>query len=280
MEALHQVLAELLGHDRLEVGLGDLDLAVGELLEPGEGLVEPVALDVDAHLLEGVGEGVASRVLAHDDLTTHLSDAGGVDDLVGRTVGQHPVLMDARLVGEGVAPHHGLVVLHRVPRQAGHEPRGAGQLLGAHRGRDAGELIGTDPQRHDDFLERGVPGPLTEPVDAHLDLARPGLHPGEGVRRGQPEVVVAVGRQHVVTRDLFPDVLDEGPEVPWDAVPDGVGDVQRGGAGFDRGPEHLQHEVERRPGGVLGAELHVVGVLSRPEQHLPVSRPAPAPRSS
>ena len=72
METLHQVLAELFGHDRLEVGLGDLDLAVGELLESGERLVEAVALDVDAHLLERAGEGVAARVLAHDDLTTDL----------------------------------------------------------------------------------------------------------------------------------------------------------------------------------------------------------------
>ena len=34
--AVHQVGAELLGDDRLEVGLGDLDLLVGELLEPHE----------------------------------------------------------------------------------------------------------------------------------------------------------------------------------------------------------------------------------------------------
>jgi hypothetical protein len=32
-----EIGAELLGHDRLEVGLCDLDLAVGELLEAGEG---------------------------------------------------------------------------------------------------------------------------------------------------------------------------------------------------------------------------------------------------
>ncbi len=67
--------AELLGHDRLEVGLGDLDLAVGQLLEPGEGLVESVSLDPDAHLLQGVGEGVASRVLAQHDLAAYLAHA-------------------------------------------------------------------------------------------------------------------------------------------------------------------------------------------------------------
>src|SRR5205085_12082287 len=45
---------------------------------------------------------------------------------------------------------------------------------------------------------------------------------------------------------------------------DGVGDVQGGGAGLHRCPQHLQHEVEGRAGGVLGAELDVVGVLPGP----------------
>ena len=144
---------------------------------------------------------------------------------------------------------------------ASHEPGGARQLLGPHRGGDAGELVGADPQRHDDLLERGVAGALPEAVDTHLDLAGSGLDSGQRVGRGEPEVVVAVSREHVVAGDLLADVLDQGAEVPRDAVPDGVGDVQRGGAGLDRGPEHLEHEVERRPGRVLGAELHVVGVL-------------------
>ena len=36
----------------------------------------------------------------------------------------------------------------------------------------------------------------------------------------------------------------QGAEVPRDAVADGVGDVQRGGAGVDRRLQHLAHEVE------------------------------------
>ena len=71
---VHHAGAELLGHDRLEVGLGDLDLAVGELLEPHERLVQRVALQVQTHLLQRVGERVPPGVLAQDDLGRFLAD--------------------------------------------------------------------------------------------------------------------------------------------------------------------------------------------------------------
>jgi hypothetical protein len=45
-----------------------------------------------------------------------------VHDLVGFPVAQHAVLVDARLVGEGVAAHHCLVVLDGVAGEAGDEP--------------------------------------------------------------------------------------------------------------------------------------------------------------
>ncbi len=161
-------------------------------------------------------------------------------------------------------PDDGLVVLDRVAGQAADQAAGAGQLLGLHADLDAGELVGPDLDGHDHLLQGGVAGPLPQPVDAHLDLAGAGLHAGQRVGRGQPQVVVAVGRGDVVALDLAADVLDQGAEVPRDAVADGVGDVQRGGAGVDRGLQHLEHEVQRGAGGVLGAELDVAGVLGGP----------------
>ena len=72
--AVHQVGAELLGDDRLEVGLGDVDLLVGELLEAHERAVERVALHVQTHLLERVRERVAAGMLAQHDLRGLLTD--------------------------------------------------------------------------------------------------------------------------------------------------------------------------------------------------------------
>ena len=73
---------------------------------------------------------------------------------------------------------------------------------------------------------------LADAVDGHLGLARAGEDARQGVRRREPEVVVAVHRDddaldagHVVA-----DAADEGPELVGRGVTDGVGDVERGRA--------------------------------------------------
>ena len=134
-------MPELLGDDGLEIGVGQLHLAVRKLLETGEGGVEGVALGRDAELLQGVGEGVAAGVLAEHDLAADLADRGGVDDLVGRALREHAVLVDARLVGEGVLAHDRLVPLHLVAGQARDHPARPGQLLGADTRLQTGKLV-------------------------------------------------------------------------------------------------------------------------------------------
>src|SRR5581483_6617954 len=171
--------AELLGHDRLEVGVGEFDLTIGQFLETGERRVQGVTLEGEAHLLELGRESVAAGVLAEDDLAALLADLGGVDDLVGRALGQHAVLVNAGLVGEGVSSHDRLVVLDRITSEAADEAARAGQLLRVHLRVEAVELVGADLQRHGDFLERGVAGALAEAVDADLHLAGAVLDAGE-----------------------------------------------------------------------------------------------------
>ena len=116
--------AHFLDGQGLQVGVAELHLAVGQLLEPGKGRVEGIALDVVAELLESVAEGGPARVLAQHQLALALAHSCRVHDLVGGALVQHAVLVDARLVGEGVAPHHGLVVLHRVTGEAADDPAG------------------------------------------------------------------------------------------------------------------------------------------------------------
>ena len=55
-------------------------------------------------------------------------------------------------------------------------------------------------QQHHDLLERRVARALADAVDRALDLARAGLHAGERVGDRQPEVVVAVDREHDVAQ--------------------------------------------------------------------------------
>jgi len=48
------------------------------------------------------------------------------------------------------------------------------------------------PDRHDEFLQRGIPRALADAVDGALDLARAGTHGREAVGDGHAEVIVAV----------------------------------------------------------------------------------------
>ena len=106
----------------------------------------------------------------------------GIDDLVGRHVLQHPVLVDPGLVRERVRSDDRLVALYGVAGR----PRDEGDVVPISRDVDAGlrvELGGADAECHHDLLERGVAGPLADPVDGALDLSGAGGDAGERVRR-------------------------------------------------------------------------------------------------
>jgi hypothetical protein len=171
------------------------------------------------------------------------------------------VLVDARLVGEGVAPHHGLVELHRVAGEAAHHPAGPRQFGDLDADLDVRVLLLPGADRHDDLLHGGVAGPLPDAVDRALHLPGAGLDGGQRVGDGQAQVVVAVGADHVVAGDPFPDRPDALRPLARHGEADRVGDVEGAGTTVDGGLEDVAHEVEVGPGGVLGAELDVVGVL-------------------
>ena len=154
--------------------------------------VEGVALHVQTHLLERVGERVASGMLAQHDLRRLLTDRRRIDDLVGLAVGEHAVLMDSRLVRERVAADNCLVELHVVAGEARDHPRRARELLGLHTHGAILEVVAARLDRHHHFLERGVAGALAQTVHRALDLAGAVRHAGERVGDREAEVVVAV----------------------------------------------------------------------------------------
>ena len=101
-------------------------------------------------------------------------------------------------------------------------------------------------QQHHDLLQRRVAGALADPVDRALDLARAGLHAGERVRDRQPEVVVAVHRQHDVAqpRHQLVQAAEERGVLLRRRVADGVGDVDRRRALVERDLHHLGGELD------------------------------------
>jgi hypothetical protein len=214
-----------------------------------------------AELLDRLEERVAPGVLPEHDLRARGADVLAAHDLVGQAVGEHPVLVDPGLVGERVLADDGLVLLHRVAGEARDEPRGARQLTRV-QPVVAAEQVRTRADRHDDLLERAVPGALADAVDRDLDLARPVAHRLERVRDGEPEVVVAVHAQRDAAladgRDTPLELGDPVPEVVRERVADGVGDVDGRRTGLDGRRDDVDEELEVGARRVLRRELDVV----------------------
>ena len=130
-------------------------------------------------------------------------------------------------------------------------------------------------ERERDLAEIGVPGALAHPVDRPLHPGRARADRGDGRRRGDAEVVVAVE----VDRHAGPDPADGTADELGDRLgrgdPERVHDDDLLGAGLDRAAVDLLVEAgigagrvdaeERGVDPVLGGEAHRVG---DPPEHL------------
>ena len=178
---------------------------------------------------------------------------------------EHAVLMDAALVRERVPPDDRLVVLHRERGHRRHELRRPRQ----HGGVDAGPVrqhVVAHPHRHHDFFERGIAGAFADAIDGAFDLAGAGAHAGERVRHRHAEIVVAMHREarQVGIRHALAHASCIKREIFLrHRVADGVGDIDGGGAGLDRGLDATAEEIELGAGAVLARPLDVVGVVAR-----------------
>src|SRR5712692_8372432 len=252
--------ARLLRDQRQQVLVENVGLLVGEVLEALERLVVGVlALELYAELLHALPEGAAARELAEHDLVGGPADILGTQDLVGLARLEHPVLVDARGVREGIGADHGLVRLHHETGDLRHQARRRHDVRGIQPGFEI-EEVPPGTHGHDYLLERRIAGALAEAVDGALDLARAAdHHRGERVGDRHAEVVVAMHAPHrlVRVRYFFPDFSYQFAELLRYGITDGVGNVDGGRAFLDRRLEHAAQEVELRARAVLGRELDV-----------------------
>ena len=254
------VLDVLLDQDD-QVLVVDFLLLVGQRLEVVEQDLELLLVQVVAQLVDPVAQGVAAGVLAQDQVGLGDADLLGTHDLVGRALLEHAVLVDARLVGEGVAADDRLVALDGQAGDRRDHPADRVEPLGLDAGGQA-VVVGPGLQRHDDLFERGVAGALADAVDRALDLPGAGLAGGQAVGDGQAQVVVAVDADDGLAdvRHALAEGADDAGVLGGRGVADGVGDVDRGRAGLDGGLDDLAEEVDLGARGVLGAELDVAAV--------------------
>ena len=94
---------------------------------------------------------------------------------------------------------------------------------------------------HDQFFEGRIAGPLADAVDGAFELARPGSDCFEKVGYRQPQVVVAVDRNHrlVNVGHVGFNAANEVAKFARGKVAHGVGNVDGGGPGGDRRLQHL-----------------------------------------
>ena len=76
-------------------------------------------VELEAQLLDAIAERMAAAVLAEDQVAARQAYILGAQDLVGRVMLQHAVLMDAGFVGKGILAHDRLVARNRHAGDAG-----------------------------------------------------------------------------------------------------------------------------------------------------------------
>ncbi len=174
------------------------------------------------------------------------------------------MLVDSRLVGEGVGADDRLVALHHEPRHLGEESARGVDLPGVDSRLEPVE-VGAGPEGHHHFLERTVPRALADAVDGALDLAGSGAESREAIGDREAEIVVAVDAydRAIDVPHVLPEVSDSLCELVRGRVADGIGDVDGRGPGVDHPLHHLREKIELGAGGVLGRELDVITELAR-----------------
>ena len=157
-----------------------------------------------------------------------------------------------------------LVVLHRERGRRRHELRGARQHGRIDIGPERQHVVaGLD--RHHDLFQRRIAGALADAVDGAFDLARAAVHAGQRIRHRHAEIVMAMHREHrlVGIRHALAHHAEQRRIFFRRRIADRVGDIDRGGAGIDRGLHAAAQEIVLGAGAVLRRPFDIVGVIAR-----------------
>ena len=264
----------------MQIQIGDVPLAIRQILEPAEGLAEILWRKGVTQLLQTAAEGIAPGQFAQADATLLETNGAGVHDLVGDAVLEHTVLVDTGLMGKGVGPHNGLVGLHQHACEVGDQSGGAVNLFGVDgcqglftvgRATQEGiEQLAAHMHGHDQLLQGGITGPLPNAVDGAFQLAGAGPHGRQEVGHHQTQIVVTMNGDHrlIHVGHMGVNARNQSGKLFRRGVPHGVGNVDGGGPCGNGGLDHLIEEFRITAGGVFAGEFNVVAERCSIGNHL------------
>ena len=247
-----------------DIGVIDMLLAVGQILEAYERFLEGIVAQLVAQFLQLVLEGGAAGMLAHDQGRFLDADAGRGHDFVGLGILQHAVLVDAAFMREGILANDRLVVLHREIRRGRHDLAGTRQMRRLDIGVE-GHGIAAGAQRHHDFLQRRIAGAFAQAIDRAFDLPRTASHTGQRIGDGHAQIVMTVHREDrlVGARHAFDDGLEHAEMLFGHRIADCIGQVDGSGAGLDGRLDAALEKLDGRAGGVHGRPFDIVDQIAR-----------------
>ncbi len=176
--------------------------------------------------------------------------------------------MNPRFVRKGIGAHHCLIRRHLRPRDFREHSartkkffqtnlRGHSKTLFAHR------------QSNHDLFQRSISRALADAVDGALNLPHPGANCRQRVRHCQTQVVVAMRAQRdaVWIAQVFAHSREHRAILFRHRISHGIRQIQYRCAGIHRYAAYLAQEIDIRPSGIFGGELHLSHVLPAVPDH-------------
>ncbi len=183
-------------------------------------------------------------------------------DFVRRLFRRVCQLRHVHFADEGICPHDRLMRLQGNPRETSNETTGGINLvhpdlgLTIQRGRASLHNSGK-------LLKSRVAGPLTDPVHGTVYLRCPLLESRQGIRHGQPEIIVAVDakRGFLEALQFLLQPLEQPDHIARQRNAHRIRQVDGRGAGLDGSPAQLNDFHRISPKRVNERKLHIGGQL-------------------
>ncbi len=237
---------------------------IGDLYEAFVQRVYIITIKRITYFLETEGEGAASAAGGEHDPGFVCADFFGVNDLVGGSVFQESILVDAGGMGESVGADDGFIGLNGHTHCIGYEAAERVQLFCVDIGIKSELFVLFDD--HDHFFEGSVAGSFAEPIDRTFDLAGAVADTGDGVGCGKSEVIVAMAGDNGFV-DIGDVVHEEGDLLSVlvrQTITGGIGNIDDGGAGGDDGFDDTGQVIVVGAACVFCIEFNVVDEILCP----------------